>query len=210
MSRRLGLIIGANNYQDATFQPLYYAENDARALAQWLVNVKGGRWSPANVQLVQGSHATKELAESLITQMCLTLAEPHDLALIYFAGHAFLDEHTGDGYFALSNTQYQNPATGLHLPTLLQQIGRTQSRAVHAPHDPGPVRTGQRPFHRTDQRTGTLCLPLKHDRGTAATTARRTGTYSYDPGRGHSGGCTTSAADRAGRQSADAGRKRPI
>ncbi len=130
MSRRLGLIIGANNYQDATFQPLYYAENDARALAQWLVNVKGGRWSPANVQLVQGSHATKELAESLITQMCLTLAEPHDLALIYFAGHAFLDEHTGDGYFALSNTQYQNPATGLHLPTLLQQIlGR--SRAAH-------------------------------------------------------------------------------
>jgi len=130
MSRRLGIVIGANNYQDTTFRPLHYAENDARALAQWLVNVKGGKWSPANVQLVQGPHATKELVESLIAQMCLMFAEPDDLALIYFAGHAFLDERSGDSYLALSNTQYQNPATGLHLPTLMQQIlGR--SRAAH-------------------------------------------------------------------------------
>jgi uncharacterized caspase-like protein len=130
MSRRLGIVIGSNNYQDTTFLPLRYAENDARALAQWLVNVKGGKWSPANVQLVQGPHATKELVESLTAQMCLTLVEPGDLALLYFAGHAFLDELSGDSYLALSNTHYQNPATGLHLPTLMQQIlGR--SRAAH-------------------------------------------------------------------------------
>lgn len=61
MSRRLGLIIGVNNYSDTTFQPLQFAENDARALAQWLVNAKGGAWSPGDVQLVQGTHATKEL-----------------------------------------------------------------------------------------------------------------------------------------------------
>ncbi len=130
MSRRLGLIIGANNYQDTTFGPLQYAENDARALAQWLVNTKGGKWSPADVQLVQGAHATKELAESLVSQMCLTLAEPGDLALIYFAGHAFLDERSGDGYLALSNTNYQNPATGLHLLSLARQI-LSRSRAAH-------------------------------------------------------------------------------
>lgn len=130
MSRRLGIVIGSNNYQDTTFQPLQYAENDARALAQWLVNAKGGKWSPANVQLVQGPHATKELVESLIAQMFLMVAEPDDLALIYFAGHAFLDEGSGDSYLALSNTQYHNPATALHLPTLMQQIlGR--SRATH-------------------------------------------------------------------------------
>ncbi len=110
MGRRLGLIIGVNNYQDTTFQPLQYAENDARAFAQWLVNVKGGAWSPGDVQLVQGSHATKELMESLIAQMCLTLAEPEDVVLLYFAGHAFLDERNGDGYLALSNTQYRQPS----------------------------------------------------------------------------------------------------
>ncbi len=130
MSRRLGIVIGSNNYQDTTFQPLRCAENDARALAQWLVNDKGGKWSPANVQLVQGPHATKELVESLIAQMCLMFVEPDDVALIYFAGHAFVDERSGDSYLALSNTQYQNPTTALHLPTLMQQIlGR--SRAAH-------------------------------------------------------------------------------
>ncbi len=130
MSRRLGLIIGVNNYQDTTFQPLQYAENDARALAQWLVNVKGGAWSAGDVQLVQGTHATKELIESLIAQMCLTLAEPDDLVFLYFAGHAFLDEKSADGYLALSNTQYGNPLSGLHLHAFTQQI-MSRCRATH-------------------------------------------------------------------------------
>ncbi|HEY5004034.1 MAG TPA: caspase family protein [Ktedonobacteraceae bacterium] len=130
MGRRLGLIIGVNSYQDTTFQPLQYAENDARAFAQWLVNVKGGAWSPGDVQLVQGSHATKELMESLIAQMCLTLAEPDDVVLLYFAGHAFLDERNGDGYLALSNTQYNNPPTGLHLLSFANQV-MARCRAAH-------------------------------------------------------------------------------
>ncbi|MBV9256644.1 MAG: caspase family protein [Ktedonobacteraceae bacterium] len=130
MSRRLGLIIGVNNYQDTTFQPLQYAENDARALAQWLVNIKGGAWSPGDVQLVQGVHATKELVESLLAQMCLTLAEPDDLVLLYFAGHAFLDERGGDGFLALSNTQYGNPTTGLHLLSFAHQV-MNRCRAAH-------------------------------------------------------------------------------
>src|SRR5512146_2742751 len=98
MSRHLGLIIGVNQYQDSTFEPLQFAENDARALAQWLVNTKGGRWSPPDMQLVQGSHATRELVTSLIIQTSLHLADPGDIVLIYFAGHAFLDEKSGEGY----------------------------------------------------------------------------------------------------------------
>ncbi|MBO0790306.1 MAG: caspase family protein, partial [Ktedonobacteraceae bacterium] len=119
MSKQLGLIIGANQYQDPAFRPLQYAENDARAFAQWLVNSRGGQWQPANVQHLQGAHATKQLVESLISQMCLNLAEPGDLALIYFAGHAFLDERSGDGYLALSDTRSQVPASGLHLSSLI-------------------------------------------------------------------------------------------
>jgi predicted negative regulator of RcsB-dependent stress response len=130
LGRRLGLIIGVNTYQDSTFQSLQYAENDARAFAQWLVNVKGGAWSPGDVQLVQGTHATKELMESLIAQMCLTLAEPDDIVLLYFAGHAFLDERNGDGYLALSNTQYNNPPTGLHLLSFANQV-MARCRAAH-------------------------------------------------------------------------------
>jgi tetratricopeptide (TPR) repeat protein len=130
LSRRLGLVIGANNYQDPSFRPLQSAENDARALAQWLVNAKGGNWAPGNVQHVEGSHATHELVRSLINQMCLNLAEKGDLVLIYFAGHAFIDEGSGEGYLALANTRMQDPTTALHLSSLFQNIMQ-QSRATH-------------------------------------------------------------------------------
>src|SRR5205814_9065131 len=79
MSRRLGLVIGINQYQDPTFQPLAYAENNARALAGWLANEKGGRWSPSDIQLVQGDQVTRESAETLISQLFLQKAEPGDL-----------------------------------------------------------------------------------------------------------------------------------
>jgi hypothetical protein len=130
MSRRLGLIIGINHYQDATFRPLQYAENDARALAQWLVNTRGGKWSPGDVQLVQGPHATQELVQPLISQTCLQLAEANDLVMIYFAGHAFVDERSGEGYLALSNTRYQQPSSGLHLSSFIMQL-MARSRATH-------------------------------------------------------------------------------
>jgi tetratricopeptide (TPR) repeat protein len=130
LSRRLGLVIGANNYQDPSFRPLQFAENDARALAQWLVNAKGGNWAPGNVQHVQGSHATQELVQSLVKQICLNVAEKGDLVLMYFAGHAFVDERSGEGYLALVNTRMQDPTTALHLPSLFQNI-MLQSRAAH-------------------------------------------------------------------------------
>ena len=129
MARRLGLIIGVNQYQHSAFRPLQFAENDARALAQWLVNVRGGKWVPSDLQLILGAQATSELAEALITQLCVNVAEPGDLVFIYFAGHAFLDEESGDGYLALANTRYRQPATGLHLLSIVRQ-SMLQSRAA--------------------------------------------------------------------------------
>ncbi|MBV9441497.1 MAG: tetratricopeptide repeat protein [Acidobacteriaceae bacterium] len=129
MSRHVGLLIGINHYQDSTFCPLRFAENDAKALAQWLVNSKGGKWSPPDVQLVQGQHATRELTASLIAQSCTKIAEPGDIVLIYFAGHAFLDTQTGDGYLALANTRYQDASSGLSLRALVHNI-LSQSHAA--------------------------------------------------------------------------------
>lgn len=130
MGKRLGLIIGINQYQDAQFRSLQYAENDARALAQWLVNVKGGKWEPSDVQHVQGELATHELLRTLIAQMCLTITAPDDLILIYFAGHTFIDERSGDGYMACANTRSNDLATAIHLPSLARDI-MLRSRAAH-------------------------------------------------------------------------------
>lgn len=127
--RHIGLIVGMNHYLDSMFRPLQFAENDARALAQWLVNNKGGKWSPPDVQLVQGQHATRELIESLITQICLNKAEEGDSILLYFAGHAFIDERSGEGYLALTNSRYQDPGTCLSLHSFSQHV-LTRSRAT--------------------------------------------------------------------------------
>ncbi len=121
MGKRLGIIIGINNYQDTAFQPLKFAENDARALAQWLVNNRGGNWNPSNVQLLFGKQATSKLAESLIIQSSLSIADRDDLIFIYFAGHAFVNETNGEGYLAFVNTHMQQPTTALSLSSLFNQ-----------------------------------------------------------------------------------------
>lgn len=122
MGRRLGLIIGVNNYQDTTFRPLQFAETDARALAQWLVHARGGQWNPADVQVLLGTEATRELVESLVSQLCLNMATSEDMILIYFAGYAFVDQVNGEGYLACNNTRYQQSNSGLHLLSLVGQI----------------------------------------------------------------------------------------
>ena len=121
MGKRLGLMIGINNYQDPAFRPLQFAENDAKALAQWLVNSRGGNWNPSNVQLLLGVQATSKLAESLIIQSCLNIADQDDLVFMYFAGHTFLDVTNGEGYLAFANTHLSQPVTALSLHSLFNQ-----------------------------------------------------------------------------------------
>lgn len=129
MGKRLGLIIGVNAYQDATFRPLQLAETDARALAQWLVHGRGGNWNPADVQVLLGTEATRELTENLIGQLCLQRAGPEDLVVIYFAGYAFVDQVSGDGYLACSNTRYQQSGSGIHVFSLVSQVMAQSSAA---------------------------------------------------------------------------------
>lgn len=129
MGKRLGLITGINTYQDTAFQPLKFAENDARALAQWLVNSRGGNWNPSDLQLLLGTQATSELTEALIMQLCVNVADPDDVVFFYFSGHSFLSETNGDGYLAFANTYYQQPTTGLPLHSLIRQA-MLRSRAA--------------------------------------------------------------------------------
>ncbi|GHO42841.1 tetratricopeptide repeat protein [Ktedonospora formicarum] len=78
--------------------------------------------APGDIQHIQGQSVTHELFRSLLSQVCTQVATPNDQIFIYFAGHAFVDERSGDGYLALANTNYKDPQTALHLGTLMRQI----------------------------------------------------------------------------------------
>lgn len=121
MGRRLGLFVGINQYSDSTFRPLQYAETDARAFARWLLDPRGGAWNSSDVLVTAGHNATKELLEAQLMQLCVHAAEEEDLIFIYFAGHAFLDDATGEGYLACSNTLYSQPRSALSLSGLAHQ-----------------------------------------------------------------------------------------
>ena len=120
MAHRYALIVGIDNYTDAAhFIPLPFAQADAHALYDLLIDAERGGWSPEDVTYLAGEVATRDEIESQLRELCLVRAQPDDLILFYFAGHAFLDPATRDGYLALSNTRAERPVTGLHVPTFV-------------------------------------------------------------------------------------------
>jgi WD40 repeat protein len=120
MAHRYALIVGIDNYTDAAhFIPLPFAQADARALYDLLIDPERGGWSPEDVTYLAGEVATRDEIEGQLRELCLVRAQPDDLVLFYFAGHAFLDPATRDGYLALSNTSAERPVTGLHVPTFV-------------------------------------------------------------------------------------------
>ncbi|MGH2493704.1 MAG: tetratricopeptide repeat protein [Ktedonobacteraceae bacterium] len=129
MGKRLGLFVGINKYQDPTFQSLHYAETDAKALAHWLIDPRGGAWNATDAYVTAGLEATKERLEAQLMQLCVHAANPEDLIFIYFAGHAFVDDTGGEGYLAGSNTIYSQPTSAIHVASLVRQA-MVSSRAA--------------------------------------------------------------------------------
>lgn len=120
MKHHYALIVGIDSYTDSPhFIPLASAQADASALYQLLIDPERGGWSPENVIYLVGEAATRDEIESQLRELCLVRAQEDALVLLYFAGHVFFDPATGDGYLALPGTRLERPATGLHIPTLI-------------------------------------------------------------------------------------------
>ncbi len=120
MKHHYALIVGIDNYTDAAhFIPLTFAQADASALYELLIDPERGGWLPENVVYLAGEAASRDEIESQLRELCLVYAQEDAFVLIYFAGHAFLDSATQDGYLALRGTNAERPATGLHIPTLV-------------------------------------------------------------------------------------------
>jgi WD40 repeat protein len=120
MEHRYALIVGIDHYNDTNhFIPLRFAQADARALYELLIDPERGGWNSEDVVFLSGEAATRDEIESQLREIFLVRAQAGDLVVFYFAGHAFLDPATRDGYLALRTTLADRPVTGLHVPTYI-------------------------------------------------------------------------------------------
>jgi WD40 repeat protein len=123
VKHRFALIVGINNYNDTThFIPLPLAQADSQSLYELLIDPERGGWLPEDVICLADEEATRDEIESQLRELCLVRAQEEDLVLLYFAGHALIDPATQDGYLALRATHADRPATGLHVPTLVDHF----------------------------------------------------------------------------------------
>lgn len=88
--RKFAVVLGVSKYKynDVGLGNLNYADADAAALYQWLID-KGG-FSPQNVLYLTNGDATLSLFRDSLTRF-LSRASENDLVLFYFAGHGTPD-----------------------------------------------------------------------------------------------------------------------
>ncbi len=187
MEHRYALIVGIDYYNDTNhFIPLSFAQADARALYELLIDPERGGWQPENVVLLVGESATRDELESHLRDLFLVRAQPNDLVLFYFAGHAFLDPATQDGYLALTATRADRPVTGLHVPTYVDhylydsKAGNILTLLDIAHTGAGWRKQTQKNMADAVQIFGQSLLDLSRTQGRVIITSRREGVVSQE------------------------------
>lgn len=91
--RRFALVVGVGTFQDQAFEPLRYAASDARQMAAYLLDPKGGGFKTQEVTLLLNQQATKANIQRQIKRI-VRLSRPQDTVLLYFSSHgAFTNDH---------------------------------------------------------------------------------------------------------------------
>ncbi len=83
--RRHAVVIGISDYADDGVPALTYAEADARAVYDTLIDPKIGRFEKKNVTLLLGKAASRDAISAALAS--LQRAGPDDLVVIFYAGH---------------------------------------------------------------------------------------------------------------------------
>ncbi|MGI0492079.1 caspase family protein [Alkalinema pantanalense CENA528] len=119
------LLIGVNEYQDATLPTLQYSAIDCQSLGDVLTEVVSSSFATCNASIYH------DFAEQLpvitpIQQSLLKIqqqANPQDTVLIYFSGHGVLAGTQQEAVLCLHDTDLDRPTeTGLSIHTLLQTL----------------------------------------------------------------------------------------
>lgn len=123
--RKFAAIIGVSRYQfrDAGLNDLQYADADARAIRDFLLQPNGGGFKPADIIYLENSGATTDLVRDALMRF-LPKAAANDLVFIYIASHGSPDPFEPQKlYFLMNDTKVANmPKTGLGMAELQELL----------------------------------------------------------------------------------------
>jgi uncharacterized caspase-like protein len=127
MGKKRALVIGINEYEDTGFDQLKYAESDAKAIYDILVNQDIGEFAKEDVILLTGK-SKSEVEENLETT--LNEAKRDDLVFIYFAGHGKLDKSANLCLAARNTKTDRLLATSIHLEHIRRIIDQSDCKRI--------------------------------------------------------------------------------
>jgi tetratricopeptide (TPR) repeat protein/uncharacterized caspase-like protein len=95
------LVIGVAKYPNLSDDlQLQYAESDADMIHAVLTSREGGNFAPENVRKLVGAAATRAGIQQALEEWLPKVATENGRVVIFFAGHAFVDDTDGRAYFA--------------------------------------------------------------------------------------------------------------
>ena len=127
MGKKRALVIGINEYEDTGFDQLKYAESDAKAIYDILVNQDIGEFVKEDVILLTGKPKS-DIEESL--EKILNEAKREDLVFIYFAGHGKLDKSANLCLAARNTKTDRLLATSIHLEHIRRIIDQSDCKRI--------------------------------------------------------------------------------
>jgi hypothetical protein len=90
-AKGLALLVGVGAFQDPAFEPLRYAASDARNMAAYLADPKGGGFDLQDITVLINEQATKAAILRQIRRLVLG-SQPQDTVLVYFSSHGAYTE----------------------------------------------------------------------------------------------------------------------
>jgi len=110
-SHRYAVVIGVSHYRDSRIRSLEFADKDAEAIRDFLLDPNGGGVQPANLLFLENQDASYARIRSALFDF-LIKPGPDDLAIVYFAGHGSNDPKRPDNYYLLGyDTDFERLAS---------------------------------------------------------------------------------------------------
>jgi uncharacterized caspase-like protein len=129
--KKYAVLVGISDYKftDAGLKNLSYADDDAKAIADFLQTPAGGSFSSGNIKLLLNQDASLMAVRSALSET-FKKAKAEDLIFIFIAGHGAPDPlATQNIYFLLSDTKVVDMSQTGFLMSELKQMLDTQVMA---------------------------------------------------------------------------------